>query len=237
MRDPEALSLAVDLFTPHVFTRRRTIDVSRVEAPPSSAAATPRSGALQLARAPPHLTRAPSHRVAEFEAGRQCAAAALAAAGAQPPCGVGVGALGAPRWPDGFVGSIAHAGNIACAAAARAVEVRGLGIDVEPVFDEAFAREVLPVALGPEECALAASSLVCATAAFSAKESFLKCVSPLAGTLFDFGDARIVAFDAGGAFRIRLVRDLAPGFGRGLELAGRFGAQADHVFSGVELVA
>ena len=50
-------------------------------------------------------------------------------------------ASGAPRFPEGTVGSIAHGGDLAFAAVAPSARFRALGVDVEPV-DAAAAREI-----------------------------------------------------------------------------------------------
>src|ERR1700761_3617241 len=65
------------------------------------------------------LGRAVEKRRREFAAGRGCARRALAALGL-PPAPLLPGEGGAPRWPDGVVGSITHcAGYAAAAVAAR----------------------------------------------------------------------------------------------------------------------
>jgi len=43
-------------------------------------------------------------------------------------------ASGAPLWPQGLVGSLAHDDTVALAAVASAREFAGLGIDVEPAL-------------------------------------------------------------------------------------------------------
>jgi enterobactin synthetase component D len=179
-------------------------------------------------------------RAAQFAAGRRCAARALEEAGSLE-LQVDVGERGAPIWPQGYVGSIAHSKEIAWAAVARARHLRGLGIDCEPIFDDAAMSDVVPlVVLEPERACAAASGLSqreLATLVFSAKESLYKGLFPLVRVFFDFVDARVEGVTSEGVFRVRLLRDLGPGFARGAELGGRFAFDGGHVHTAIEIGA
>src|SRR5258707_14555226 len=72
---------------------------------------------------------ASSHEV-EFAFGRQAAAEVLASLGFETEA-IPVGPRGAPRWPEGVVGSISHTDGLAISVAARATERTAIGIDVE----------------------------------------------------------------------------------------------------------
>ena len=182
-------------------------------------------------------------RMRELAAGRRCAAQALRDAGS-PELEVGVGAHREPRWPAGFVGSITHSASFAWAAVARAARVRALGIDSEPVFDEAAMLEAAPLALTPEEyeeCSAMGGphARERATLVFSAKESLYKCLYPLVGTFVDCLEARVISPSSDGAgcgtFSVRLLRDLAPGFGRHTRFEGRFVMARGHVHTAIEV--
>jgi len=65
------------------------------------------------------VARATEKRRQEFTAGRECARSALSALGVQA-APILRGYRGAPQWPDGIVGSIAHCAGYCAAAVARA---------------------------------------------------------------------------------------------------------------------
>lgn len=177
-------------------------------------------------------------RIGQFAAGRRCAARALEDAGC-PDGHVGVGDGGAPVWPEGYVGSIAHSKTLAWAAVASARHLRGIGIDCEPLFDEVAMRDVFPAVTSERERrsaqALALSEF--ATVVFAAKESLYKCLYPHVRRLFDFVDVEVESVSPDGEFRVRLVRDLGAGFMRGAELGGRYAIERGHVHSAIELGA
>jgi 4'-phosphopantetheinyl transferase EntD len=50
----------------------------------------------------------------------------------QPECALPRGSGGAPTWPAGVVGSLAHDSRVAVAAVGRCDDVGAIGIDVEP---------------------------------------------------------------------------------------------------------
>ncbi len=176
-------------------------------------------------------------RMREFAAGRRCAAQALADAGAR--CvDVEVGAHREPLWPRGYVGSITHAPMFAFAAVARRGDVASIGVDSEPVLDEASLDAVASLTFGPGERRLVAGRRDLATAVFSAKESLFKALYPLVRVAFDFIDATAASLDlrAGqGICVLSLERDLAAGFSRGRTFAIRIALTDEHVHSCVEV--
>lgn len=74
--------------------------------------------------------RAVPRRRLHFTLGRAAAHDALDDLGA-PTAIVGRAPGGEPIWPDGIVGSITHAGNVAAAVVASASHLAGLGLDLE----------------------------------------------------------------------------------------------------------
>ena len=180
-------------------------------------------------------------RSRELAAGRLCAAQALRDAGSESIV-VGIGRQREPLWPEGFVGSITHSASFACAAIARATDLIGLGIDSEPIFDDAAMHEAMPIALDPNERWLidGACQRELATLIFSAKESFFKCLYPLTGVFFEFVDAHVEWIapiePSSGAFGVRLLRSLSANVRCGLRLEGRYAASHDHVHTALELL-
>ncbi|MFD8736182.1 4'-phosphopantetheinyl transferase [Streptomyces sp. NPDC059618] len=147
------------------------------------------------------LSRAVGKRRREFAAVRVCARRAMEKLGV-PPGPVLPGERGAPRWPDGVIGSMTHCDGYGAAALARAADLASLGIDAEPHL--ALPDDVLDaVALLAEserldrlrarEPAVHWDRLL-----FSAKESVYKAWFPLTGRWLDFSGADIeLAVDPG----------------------------------------
>ncbi len=179
-------------------------------------------------------------RMCEFAAGRACAAQALVDAGAREVT-VGVGRDCAPLWPPGFVGSITHSSSFVWAAVARATDLRSLGVDSEPLFDDETWGEAIPLALDAAERARLEGTRrrELGTVAFSAKESLFKCLYPCAGIFFDFGDAELEwlasADDVRGTFGLRLRCSLGPELPNGMRLTGRYTIELGHAHTAVEL--
>ena len=152
-------------------------------------------------------------RRAEFAAGRTLARQALAALGALP-CAIPAGPDGAPQWPAGFVGSIAHSRRHAVAAVALQTDIAALGIDIEDGarFKPTMERMVL---LPAEIAALPtdASRPLAATILFCAKEAFYKMQYPLSGLRLTFQDAT-VEITAPDRFCLSLQTSCSPIAGR-----------------------
>ncbi|MEU2776252.1 4'-phosphopantetheinyl transferase superfamily protein [Streptomyces sp. NPDC007162] len=70
-------------------------------------------------------------RRSEYTTVRHCARRALGELGLAPAPLV-AGVRGAPRWPEGVVGSMTHCAGYRAAATAHRSDVRALGIDAEP---------------------------------------------------------------------------------------------------------
>ncbi|MDP5305995.1 4'-phosphopantetheinyl transferase family protein [Paracoccus spongiarum] len=171
------------------------------------------------------------HRRAEFAAGRHAARCAMAAAGLS---GAAIPAAPdrAPVWPEGVVGSITHAEDVALAVAAPDTLVAGLGLDVEP--DAPLPRDVLSEICDGGECAWLAGQtepLRWARLIFCAKEAAFKCQYPASCALFGF-DAMSVRVDpAAGALEAVFNRAYAP-FPAGARLQGRFARTGGLVVAG-----
>lgn len=153
-------------------------------------------------------------------AGRAASGAARAAARelferlGEKPVALPKGPDGAPLWPAGFTGSLAHDGMVAVAALARTVRCAALGLDVEPA--EPLPAEVLEIVATAGELAPLHPDPCAGRIAFAAKEAVYKALHPLDGVRLEYAD---ITLD----FRPRLARTRT---GRVLEFRW---AVADHV--------
>jgi enterobactin synthetase component D len=165
---------------------------------------------------PTSVARAVLKRRSEYLAGRRVALQALRQAGADVS-DVGVGAMRAPHWPGGYVGSITHSGNVAAAVAMSANRVRGIGLDLERVVSGDAISAIRQLVLSPVEeeaihpLALRFGQLTAMTIAFSAKESFYKATASTVGRIFDFTVVRVTSACADlGVIEMRVVEALTP---------------------------
>lgn len=144
----------------------------------------------------------------EFAAVRQCARQALGRLG-YPPAPLLNGDRGAPRWPNGIVGSMTHCTGYSAAAVAPSAVVACLGVDAEP--NAPLPDSVLGVISLPDESAMVVSLLGCSPEIhwdrllFSIKESVYKCWFPLTGAWLGFDQARITIEPDRGTFQAQLL--------------------------------
>jgi 4'-phosphopantetheinyl transferase EntD len=154
------------------------------------------------------VARATDKRRQEFTAGRECSRSALSALGV-PAAPILRGYRGAPQWPDGIVGSIAHCTGYCAAAVARGQDLVTIGLDAEP--DAPLPGGVLELVSLPAERArlreLAAASPETGwdRLLFCAKEAVYKAWFPLTGRWLGFTDADITIDAADGTFSARLL--------------------------------
>jgi len=113
----------------------------------------------------------------------------LAGLGAPGPVELPRLASGAPSWPPGFVGSLAHDEAVAVAAVARSGAVRGVGIDVEPALP--LPAELVDLVATPAERGDLAADLVGARLLFCAKEAVYKATNPLDGLFLEHRDVEV----------------------------------------------
>jgi 4'-phosphopantetheinyl transferase EntD len=96
---------------------------------------------------------------------------------------------GAPLWPMGLVGSIAHDDTIAVAALASSADFSGLGIDIEPA--ETLEPELLDLIARPDERARINDDPLRGRVLFAAKEAVYKAAHPLDGIFLEHHDVEI----------------------------------------------
>ncbi|WP_231332539.1 4'-phosphopantetheinyl transferase family protein [Actinomadura graeca] len=164
-------------------------------------------GAVLFPEEEPVVARAVDKRRREFTTVRWCAREALAGLG-MPPVPITRGERGAPRWPDGVVGSMTHCDGYRAAAVARSGDVAALGIDAEPhgplpdgVLEAIAREEELPLL---EELGRASPDVHWDRLLFCAKEAVYKAWFPVARRWLGFEDATLV-LDPGGTFTAEIL--------------------------------
>ena len=96
---------------------------------------------------------------------------------------------GAPMWPKGVLGSLAHDSQVAVAAVCSSENLDGVGIDVEPA--EILPADLLQVVTTPRERARIESDPYRGRLFFVAKEAAYKAVFPLDQALLGHHDVEV----------------------------------------------
>jgi 4'-phosphopantetheinyl transferase EntD len=106
------------------------------------------------------------------------------------PCAIVKDASGAPIWPPGFIGSLAHDANVAVAAVARARDrdLSSLGIDIER--NEPLSAEMAALVATPGERRRDESQAL-SPLLFVVKEAVFKATFPMDGQFLDFQDVDV----------------------------------------------
>lgn len=194
-----------------VVARRGDPGVIEEIVPKSAACAESFGGSLGTGLFPEEKTlvaRATHKRREEFATGRECARSALAALDV-PAAPIMRGYRGAPQWPDGIVGSIAHCEGYCTAAVARAQDLITIGLDAEP--NAPLPGGVLELVSQPAERARlreltdAAPDIGWDRLLFCAKEAVYKAWFPLTRRWLGFSDADITIDATDGTFSARLM--------------------------------
>jgi 4'-phosphopantetheinyl transferase EntD len=105
------------------------------------------------------------------------------------PCALPKGPTGAPLWPAGVVGSLAHDSHYAVAALSLARDMKGLGLDIEPA--EPLPPEILDLVATPLERRRLGDDPGGGRLLFVAKEAVYKAVHPLDRTFLEHHDVEI----------------------------------------------
>ena len=95
---------------------------------------------------------------------------------------------GAPTWPNGIVGSLAHDPLTAIAAIGKRSDVAALGIDIEP--KEAVPFELDLIASARERRRIGCDPIM-GRLLFTAKEAVYKALNPLDNVFLEFSDIEI----------------------------------------------
>jgi 4'-phosphopantetheinyl transferase EntD len=96
---------------------------------------------------------------------------------------------GAPLWPRGIVGSLAHDHAVAVAAVARAGDISCLGIDIEPA--EPLPDDLADFISTPAERLRYGKNLLQGRHLFVVKEAVFKAVYPQDGIFLDYKDIEV----------------------------------------------
>jgi 4'-phosphopantetheinyl transferase EntD len=96
---------------------------------------------------------------------------------------------GAPCWPQGVVGSLAHDDHVAVAAVGAAKSIGGLGIDVEPA--EPLPADIYDLVTTPQERLFVGMDLRLARRIFVLKEAVYKAVHPVDEIFLEHHDIEI----------------------------------------------
>lgn len=156
---------------------------------------------------------APARRT-QFAAARSAARTALLKLGASPQA-IPRADSGAPLWPAGIVGSLAHSEHWALACVAQSGHWQALGVDIEPRAPlTAEARDYVLTASERESSGEQGRLLFCA------KECLHKCLHPLSGLTLEFDEVAVQLRGAG--FDYRPLSDRAQRLLQGLSLRSRY---------------
>lgn len=96
---------------------------------------------------------------------------------------------GAPLWPSGIVGSLAHDETMAVAVIARRSDIAAVGVDIEP--DEPLASDLVMVVATSSERRRYDQALLASRRLFAAKEAVFKATFPIDGVFLDFHDIEV----------------------------------------------
>lgn len=96
---------------------------------------------------------------------------------------------GAPVWPDGIIGSLAHDDDMAVAAVAPVGHISALGIDVEPA--QPLPGDILALVTIPADRTDAADRHLAGRILFAAKEAVYKAVYPLDREVLGYEDIAV----------------------------------------------
>ena len=122
-------------------------------------------------------------------AARIAARTLLAKLGASAAVDLPRSASGAPQWPAGFIGSLAHDREFAVAAVALAGSLRSVGIDVEPPLP--LPEDLLEMIATHSERKQINRDFVLARLLFCMKEAVYKATHPIDGVFLEHHDVEV----------------------------------------------
>jgi 4'-phosphopantetheinyl transferase EntD len=106
-----------------------------------------------------------------------------------PQAALPKGATGAPVWPPGVVGSLAHDRTVAVAVVGRRSRYASIGVDIES--SEPLDADMLDLVVTPRERRAIGDDAVQAKQLFVAKEAVYKAVHPLDGAFLEYHDIEV----------------------------------------------
>ena len=162
--------------------------------------------------------RAIQRRRTFFTLGRAAARDAMAELGFAAAA-IGRGSGGEPLWPDGLVGAITHAGDLAIALVGRRSDYVGLGVDVEELSRGPSPRAARLICRPSEmEWVDPGGGTERLAMLFSAKEAIFKALYPIEQVWLGFGDAELSWRAERCAFEARILKSVGDGFAEGFVL-------------------
>ena len=180
---------------------------------------------------PPKLARAVTKRRAEYLAGR--AIARVAQHELEIEGQVGIGADGAPVWPQGLSGSISHS-RTRCACLLVPRQASSLGIDTEAIAGASELSTILLTVANARERVLLEGSdniAVDATLCFSAKETLFKALYSTVKRYFGFECAQLTNLPKDGRIRLSLTQTLHPKLRKGRTFEIKYEIDANYVLT------
>ena len=115
------------------------------------------------------------------------------------PCAIGKGQSGAPIWPAGIVGSMAHDDYVAISAIARDRGGSSIGIDFER--QEPMPAEIAQMVATPAERRRYPPSILLSRQLFVIKEAVYKATFPIDGKFLEFHDVDVDLVNASATTR------------------------------------
>ncbi|WP_434742791.1 4'-phosphopantetheinyl transferase family protein [Micromonospora sp. SH-82] len=168
----------------------------------------------------------------DFTAGRVCARRAMTTLGL-PPTPVPSAPDRSPVWPTEVVGAITHTRGYCAAAAARATDLRSVGMDAEHHRTlEAGVRRLICLPEEEDRMSRLPTGVSWPVVLFSAKETVYKVWHPVVRQWLDFHDALVDLDPDSGTFTARIAParvDAAEVPAPPTTISGRFVVEGDLV--------
>lgn len=203
-------------------------------APVTTVVATPEMWTTPvLAQEEALILQSHEKRKREFRAGRHCAHGALAQLGL-PASPILRGEKREPLWPQGYQGSISHCRDFCLAACCKLEQIRGIGVDVEPLE---------PLKTGVQRFIESATESefmrrhpdLPERLIFSLKESLYKCLFPHLGRYFGFHAVELHIDRDNQRYDFTPSADSIVTLPEGVAFHGRYELTDQHLLSGCYL--
>jgi 4'-phosphopantetheinyl transferase EntD len=203
-------------------------------APVATVIATPEMWTTPvLAREEALILQAHEKRKREFRAGRHCAHGALEQLGL-PASPILRGEKREPLWPQGYQGSISHCRDFCLAACCKLEQIRGIGVDVEPLepMKPGVQRHIESAT---ESAFMRLHPDLPERLIFSLKESLYKCLFPHLGRYFGFHAVELQIDRDDQRYGFTPTADSIVRLPEGVVFHGRYELTDNHLLSGCYL--